>query len=43
VIIRAMYDQCLPRVRLADGTLGVPAGALESFERPSLIPVQTYQ
>jgi hypothetical protein len=32
VVIEAMYDQRLPRVRLPDGTLGVPAAALESFE-----------
>ena len=31
VIVQAMYEQRLPRVRLADGTLGIPADALESF------------
>ena len=32
VVIQAMYEERLPRVRLSDGTLGVPAEALESFE-----------
>jgi len=32
VVIEAMYEQRLPRVRLADGTLGIPASALEDFE-----------
>jgi hypothetical protein len=27
-----MYEQRLPRVRLDDGTLGIPADALDSFE-----------
>jgi hypothetical protein len=31
VIIEAMYDKRLPRVRLSDGTLGVPRAALDSF------------
>lgn len=35
VIIIAMHEQRLPRVRLADGTLGIPAAALESFTVPS--------
>ena len=35
VIIEAMYEQKLPRVRLPDGTLGIPAAALESFPVPS--------
>ena len=32
VIIEAMHDRRLPRVRLDDGTLGIPADALETFE-----------
>ena len=32
VIIQAMYERTLPRVRLEDGTLGIPADALEGFE-----------
>jgi hypothetical protein len=32
VIVQAMYEQRLPRVRLDDGTLGVPAEALDSFQ-----------
>lgn len=35
VIIEAMYEQKLPRVKLSDGTLGIPAAALESFTVPS--------
>ena len=35
VIIEAMYEQKVPRVKLADGTLGIPATALESFIVPS--------
>ena len=35
VVIRAMYEQRRPRVRLPDGTLGIPAEALESFEQPA--------
>jgi hypothetical protein len=31
VIVRAMHEKTLPRVRLADGTLGVPADALDDF------------
>ena len=27
-----MYEQRLPRVRLEDGTLGIPAEALDQFE-----------
>ena len=29
VVIEAMYEKRVPRVRLADGTLGVPADALD--------------
>jgi hypothetical protein len=32
VIIQAMYEKKLPRVRLADGTLGIPAEALDGFQ-----------
>jgi pyridoxal biosynthesis lyase PdxS len=32
VIIQAMYEKRLPRVRLADGTLGVPTDALDAFQ-----------
>ena len=35
VVIQAMYEKRLPRVRLADGTLGVPEDALEAFEPSS--------
>ncbi len=32
VVIEAMYYKRLPRVRLEDGTLGIPADALEDFD-----------
>jgi hypothetical protein len=32
VIVQAMYERTIPRVRLDDGTLGIPADALDSFE-----------
>jgi hypothetical protein len=32
VIVQAMYEKRVPRVRLSDGTLGIPAEALETFE-----------
>jgi pyridoxal biosynthesis lyase PdxS len=35
LIIQAMYEKKLPRVRLADGTLGVPADALDGFQVPT--------
>lgn len=35
VIVKAMYERKLPRVKLADGTLGIPAGALDSFQVPT--------
>lgn len=35
VIIEAMYDERLPRGRLADGTLGIPESALETFDVPA--------
>lgn len=31
VIVQAMYEKRLPRVRLSDGTLGIPADALRTF------------
>lgn len=30
-----MYDQRLPRVRLSDGTLGIPSDALDEFQVPT--------
>jgi hypothetical protein len=36
VIVQAMYEQRLPRVLLEDGTLGIPAAALDSFQVPSV-------
>ena len=35
IVIQAMYEKQLPRVRLADGTLGVPADALDGFQVPT--------
>jgi hypothetical protein len=35
VIVQAMYEKTLPRVRLEDGTLGVPADALDTFQVPT--------
>ncbi len=32
VIVQAMYERKIPRVRLNDGTLGIPADALASFK-----------
>lgn len=32
VVIRAMYDRRLPRVRLDDGTLGIPSEAVNTFK-----------
>ena len=31
VVIQAMYEERLPRVRLDDGTLGIPADAIDGF------------
>jgi hypothetical protein len=31
VVVQAMYEKRLPRVKLEDGTLGIPAEALDSF------------
>jgi hypothetical protein len=35
VIVRAMYERKLPRVRLDDGTLGIPSDALAAFQVPT--------
>lgn len=35
LVIEAMYQKKLPRVRLEDGTLGVPADALDGFQVPT--------
>ena len=35
LIVQAMYEKRLPRVRLDDGTLGIPADALDTFHVPS--------
>lgn len=35
VIVQAMYEKKLPRVKLEDGTLGVPADALNAFQVPT--------
>jgi len=32
VVVQAMYEKRLPRVRLEDGTLGIPADALDSYQ-----------
>jgi hypothetical protein len=31
LIVQAMYEKRLPRVKLEDGTLGIPADGLDSF------------
>ncbi|HUW02086.1 MAG TPA: hypothetical protein VMW08_07040 [Acidimicrobiales bacterium] len=31
----AMYERRVPRVRLDDGTLGIPEDALKTFELPA--------
>ena len=35
VIVEAMHERRLPRVRLTDGTLGIPESALDSFDVPA--------
>ena len=35
VVVQAMYEMKLPRVKLDDGTLGIPADSLDSFQVPS--------
>ncbi len=32
VVVQAMYEKRLPRVKLEDGTLGIPADALDAFQ-----------
>ncbi len=32
IVVQAMYEQRLPRVKLDDGTLGIPADALDTFQ-----------
>ncbi|MFN8019941.1 MAG: hypothetical protein U0Q03_20455 [Acidimicrobiales bacterium] len=32
VVVQAMYEKRLPRVKLEDGTLGIPADALDTFQ-----------
>ncbi len=32
MVIQAMYEKKLPRVRLSDGTLGIPSDALDTFQ-----------
>lgn len=34
-VVEAMYREELPRVKLSDGTLGIPAEALDSFVVPT--------
>lgn len=35
VVIEAMHEQRVPRVRLPDGTLGIPADSLHLIELPT--------
>ena len=35
VVVRAMYEKQVPRVRLPDGTLGIPSDALDTFQVPT--------
>jgi len=35
VVIQAMYEEKVPRVRLPDGTLGIPSDALDAFQVPT--------
>ena len=35
VVIQAMYERKLPRIRLSDGTLGIPVDALDEFKTPT--------
>jgi hypothetical protein len=36
VVIQAMYEEEIPRVRLPDGTLGIPSDALDAFQVPTV-------
>ena len=38
IVVQAMYEQRLPRVKLDDGTLGIPADALDTFQAYSACP-----
>ena len=35
VVIQAMYEKRVPRVKLPDGTLGIPSEALDDFQVPA--------
>lgn len=35
LIVQAMFEKRLPRVKLKDGTLGVPSDALDTFHVPT--------
>jgi len=35
VVIQAMYEKKVPRIRLSDGTLGIPSDALDTFPVPT--------
>jgi hypothetical protein len=35
LIIQAMYEEKLPRIRLSDGTLGIPSDSLDTFKVPT--------
>jgi hypothetical protein len=35
VVIQAMYERKVPRVRLSDGTLGIPCDSLDSIPVPT--------
>lgn len=35
VVIEAMYERRVPRVRLPDGTLGIPADSLHLIRAPA--------
>jgi hypothetical protein len=35
VVIQAMYERKVPRVRLSDGTLGIPSDSLDSIPVPT--------
>jgi hypothetical protein len=35
VVIEAMHEQRVPRVRLPDGTLGIPADSLHLIQAPA--------
>jgi hypothetical protein len=36
VVIEAMYEKRVPRVRLPDGTLGIPADSLHLIDVPAV-------